>query len=163
MKIDLRELEKGPVLLKGQAGTGFLELESVGARALGPVEYHLEVCRAGGSVEIEGSLRLELELECVCCLGRFPFLLQVPEFSLSLAPTELREIGQLLDLTPYIREDILLELPAYPKCDWESQKVCPAQFDSTAAAPLGGIPEGSQAWSVLDSLSGSTPQSPRRA
>lgn len=160
MKIDLRELEDGAIELRGEAGPGFIELESAGAKPRGSLSYRLTACRGeAGGIQVFGSLRLEVELECVCCLEPFPFLLELDSFELAIPASELPQ-GHLLDLTPSIREDILLNLPAYPKCDWAGQTACPARFASTDTAPAGGFPQGSDAWSALDALSGRTRPNP---
>ena len=33
-----------------------------------------------------------------------------------------------VDLTPDMREDIHLALPAHPRCDADGSKICPARF-----------------------------------
>ncbi len=44
---------------------------------------------------------------------------------------------ETVDLTPYLREDILLALPAYPHCDWSGERVCPGE-QFVGAHPAGG-------------------------
>ncbi len=58
---------------------------------------------------------------------------------------------ELIDLTPFMREDILLNLPAYPRCDRTGERVCPApqlQRDESDAAEAARKPD----WSALDKL-----------
>ena len=55
------------------------------------------------------------------CLEAFPFEIEVKEFTVH---TELAG-PELVDLTPFMREDILLNLPAYPHCDREGGRICP--------------------------------------
>ena len=61
-------------------------------------------------------------MRCVRCLESFPFDIEVKDFAVH---TELTG-PEVVDLTPFMREDILLNLPPYPHCDREGGRVCPA-------------------------------------
>jgi uncharacterized metal-binding protein YceD (DUF177 family) len=55
-----------------------------------------------------------------------------------------------VDLTPLIREDILLALPVYPHCDWDRKSQCVGprlKYLNAAEAP-----KVSKAWDALDHL-----------
>ena len=58
---------------------------------------------------------------------------------------------ELIDLTPFMREDILLNLPPYPHCDREGDRVCKAA-GTIAARPDSVIKEAPPAWDELDKL-----------
>ena len=69
-----------------------------------------------------------------------------------------RPATETVDLTPLLREDILLALPAYPHCDWSGERVCPAQIQPAEKAGALGESDGRSesdspsAWSTLDQL-----------
>lgn len=62
------------------------------------------------------------------------------------------ELGgsETVDLTPFIREDILLVLPAHPRCDWDGQKVCEGAGEWKT--PAENPEETADAWEALDKL-----------
>jgi uncharacterized metal-binding protein YceD (DUF177 family) len=56
-----------------------------------------------------------------------------------------------VDLTDNIREDMLLALPPYPRCDWNGQNVCKgAARESKEANENPGEPQPT--WGELDKL-----------
>ena len=91
------------------------------ARCTGPLRYALEVGISDGSLWANGTLTQPVELHCVRCLETFPFDIEVKDFTVH---TELAG-PEVVDLTPFMREDILLNLPAYPHCDREGGRICP--------------------------------------
>ena len=66
-----------------------------------------------------GSLTLTLDCECVRCLKTFEHELKLTDWALHL-PLEGEEKvpveNDCVDLTPFVREDILLEFPQHPLC-----------------------------------------------
>jgi uncharacterized metal-binding protein YceD (DUF177 family) len=58
-----------------------------------------------------------------------------------------------VDLTPYLREDILLEFPQHPLCDPECGGLPDAKSGNANNATSAGKPnEGSSAWAELNKL-----------
>ena len=90
-------------------------------RCAGPLRYALDVGISEGALWANGQLTQPVELRCVRCLEPFPFDIRVQDFTVHTDLTGPEEI----DLTPFMREDILLNLPAYPHCDREGGRVCP--------------------------------------
>ena len=89
-----------------------------------------------------------LELRCVRCLEAFPFDIEVSDFAVH---AELSG-PEMVDLTPFMREDILLNLPAYPHCDREGGRICPVPElikKEDAKTVLEARPPD---WSALDKL-----------
>ncbi len=71
-----------------------------------------------------------VELPCVSCLERFTYTIRVPDFALHIDL-----VGpETIDLTPFIREDLLLNLPAYPHCDRDGGRICQAAAAEPARA-----------------------------
>ncbi len=148
MKFPLHTIPSGETLhLEGDEDAAFLGLEEVGARALSPVHYSLDVGLSDGELFATGSLRLRLFLKCVGCLELFEYDLVIDPFSL------LKELGglEIIDLTSEIREDIQLALPTYPRCDAGEGKTCPARFPEASTGEV-ERPSGPTAWEALDKL-----------
>lgn len=148
MKIHLRQIPDAGLHLEGEEECPLAQLNPEEVRCNGPLRYALEVGISDGALWANGSLTQPVELRCVRCLEKFPFEIQVEDFAVHLPLTGPEEV----DLTPFMREDILLNLPAYPHCDREGGRVCPAPEVSRE----GDAPNESQKrptdWSELDKL-----------
>lgn len=115
----------------------------------GPVRYRLFVQRMGPEIVVQGRIETRLKLLCGRCAGFFASEVENVEFVHSYEVTDATET---LDLSADIREDVLLALPAYPKCAWQGEGVCP--FSGVNLGDL-IIPEASlkdQRWAALDGL-----------
>jgi DUF177 domain-containing protein len=149
MKIHLRQIPAEGLHLEGEEECLIPDLATEDVRCSGPLRYSLDVGISEGALWASGSLAQPVELQCVRCLEPFPFNIEAKAFSLHLDLTG----PELIDLTPYLREDILLNLPAHPHCDREGGRVCPAVTQSEPAAPTSDA-EGKRSpdWSALDKL-----------
>jgi DUF177 domain-containing protein len=145
MKIHLWQIPEGGIRLGGRETSDILELNDPAVRPLKPVEYSLLAHAEKNRLLVTGQLSLELELECVSCLRPFQYPLRVTDF---VFETEL-EGRESIDLTPVMREDILLVLPSHPRCDWDGHSVCPGLRIEKGTS---GIPEAPNAWDALDEL-----------
>jgi uncharacterized metal-binding protein YceD (DUF177 family) len=147
MKIHLSQIPQGGTLpVEGEEDAAFLGLEAAGVKSISPLRYYLNVGLSDGGLFAMGDLHIRISLTCVACLETFEMDLDVDPFAIQ------KELDgrELVDLTPEIREDIHLALPAYPRCDVEGRKTCPASFpQAPAVAPP---PSGPAAWKALDKL-----------
>jgi len=149
VKIHLRQIHADGLHLEGEEECPIPDLAAEDVRCTGPLRYALDLGISEGALWATGSLVQPVELRCVRCLEPFPFAIEAKAFSVHLDLTG----PELIDLTSYLREDILLNLPAHPHCDREGGRVCPASTGSDAGTP---VPEGTEKpqpdWSVLDKL-----------
>lgn len=122
MKVHLKQIPPEGLHLEGEEQCLIPELESDGIRCAGPMQYSLDLGVAEGSLWANGSITQPVELNCVACLEKFTHQIKVPAFAIH---TELHG-PETIDLSPFMREDILLNLPAHPRCDREGNRVCPA-------------------------------------
>ena len=144
MKVHLRQIPLQGLHLEGDEDCPIQEVESEGIRCAGPLHYDIELGVASGGLWANGSLSQPVELRCVSCLERFPYEVRVPAFAIH---TEL--VGpETVDLTPFMREDILLNLPAHPHCDRDGDLVCKAKQFETAEQQT----KRKSDWSALDKL-----------
>ena len=144
MKVHLKQIPPEGLHLEGEEDCLIPELESEGVRCIGPMQYKIDIGISEGSLWVNGSLKQPVELSCVACLEKFPHDIKVPTFSLH---TELHG-PETVDLGPFMREDILLNLPAHPRCDREGGRVCKAAAATVAAAET----KRKSDWSALDKL-----------
>lgn len=152
LKVNLRHLEEHELHLKGELPVAELEFELKDemVQARQPLQYDLEVEPVAHGVLVQGKLALTLDCECVRCLKPVQKRLKLPHWTLHL-PLEGEEkatvVNDCIDLTPFIREDMLLEFPQHPACEPECagfKKTGPAQKGKPEAKPV--------AWNELDKL-----------
>ena len=145
MKVHLKQIPPEGLHLEGEEDCLIPELESDGVRCVGPMQYQIDLGVSEGSLWANGSLNQPVELTCVGCLDKFVHDIKVPAFALH---TELHG-PETVDLGPFMREDILLNLPAHPRCDREGDRVCKTAADTIAAA---AETKRKPDWSALDKL-----------
>jgi uncharacterized metal-binding protein YceD (DUF177 family) len=144
MKIHLKQIPAQGLHLEGEEECQIPELAAEDIRCIGPLKYKLDVGLSGGGLWVNGQLRQPVELQCVSCLEKFAHVIEIPTFAVhqELAGRE------AIDLTPFIREDILLNLPAHPHCDRDGKRTCEAPHPKRAAEADKRKPD----WSALDKL-----------
>ena len=131
--------------LEGEEDPGFLDLAAIGSKAAGPVRYELDVGLSGSGVFATGRVAAPVEMTCVACLQPFVFEAVADPFA---AQVEI-DGREFVDLTPTVREELLLALPNHPRCDLMSGHSCP--YHGLDAG--GGTQESAQsAWDQLDKL-----------
>ena len=121
LKVNLRHLEENELHLKGDLPVADLdfglqdEMMAVGK----PLHYDLQVEKVAHGLLVQGKLELKLDCRCVRCLKSFEKCMELPNWTLHL-PLEGEEKtpvdNDCVDLTPYAREDMLLEFPRHPVC-----------------------------------------------
>jgi len=144
MKIHLKQVPAQGLHLDGDEDCPIHDLEAEGIRCAGQLHYNIDVGFAGRALWARGSLSQPVELRCVSCLDDFVHNIQVPAFAVH---TELRG-PEMVDLTPFIREDLLLNLPAHPRCDTDGNRVCKAKQLKTIEQDT----KQKLDWSALDKL-----------
>jgi uncharacterized metal-binding protein YceD (DUF177 family) len=144
MKIHLKQIPAQGLHLDGDEDCPIHDLEAEGIRCAGLLHYNIDLGIAGGALWARGSLSQPVELSCVSCLEKFVYEIQVPAFAVH---TDLPG-PETIDLTPFIREDLLLNLPAHPRCDREGNSVCKAKQPETVEQDT----KRQSDWSALDQL-----------
>ena len=144
MKVHIKQIPPEGLHVDGEEDCPIPELESEGVRCAGRMQYKMDIGVGEGSLWANGSLRQPVELSCVACLEKFLHEITVPAFAVH---TELRG-PETVDLSPFMREDILLNLPAHPRCDREGGRVCKVAHSDAAPSEVKRKPD----WSALDKL-----------
>ena len=155
LKVNLRLLEKESIQLDGDILGSELapDFHDELMRLSHPVEYELTVDRQSESLLVTGSLRTHVDCECSRCLKSFVLPVQLDEFSV-LSPLEGEDAlpvdGDFADLTPSLREDILLSLPTNPLCGPDCRGLKPK--GQSRELQVREQAEPNKAWSALDNL-----------
>jgi uncharacterized metal-binding protein YceD (DUF177 family) len=144
VKIHLKQIPAQGLHLDGDEDCPIHDLEAEGIRCAGRLHYNIDLGIAGGALWARGSLSQPVELSCVSCLEKFAYEIRVPAFAVH---TELHG-PETVDLTPFIREDLLLNLPAHPRCDKDGNRVCEAKRLEIVEQDTTRKPD----WSALDKL-----------
>ena len=154
--INLRHLEDDNLEVKGELAAEELDLNTGDemVRAERPLEYDFEAQLLEDSLLLNGRLRLTLSCQCVRCLKPFDYELELPDWTahLPLAGEEAVSVsGDFVDLTPQIREDILLEFPQHPLCEADCRGLPKTDSGKSNTSDSTKTEEPS-AWAELDKL-----------
>jgi uncharacterized metal-binding protein YceD (DUF177 family) len=158
LTINLRHLQSQNVLLQGQIPTEDLDIETLDDMiCLGKeLDYNFEVQKLEDGLLLEGRLSVMLDCRCVRCLKPFEQELALEGWTchLPLAGEEAVPVNNdCVDLTPFVREDILLEFPQHPLCNAECRGLPDSSLGgakSTCGTGL-GVADAS-AWAELNKL-----------
>jgi len=158
LKVNLRHLEARNHELKGELPARDLDLDLRDeiVRAEKPLIYELAIQRLDNALLIRGRLSLPLQCRCVRCLKLFVHPLNLDPWTRHL-PLEGEEkvaiVDDCVDLTPSLREDILLEFPQHPLCDRECRGLPKTTIGKANGTGGPGKPAvGSSAWAELNKL-----------
>lgn len=139
MKLDLSELIKssGAVIPFHYEE----EIEVEGVAFLSPVIADFKFSNTSKSIIIEGELGTSISAECVRCLEHFPLpihfafqeaytrqeLMLDAKGNLMTEDEDIRSVfeGHVLDLSEFLRQNIILALPPAPLCSPNCKGLCP--------------------------------------
>jgi uncharacterized protein len=153
LKVNLRHLEEEGRQLRGELPVAALELDVQDEliRAEKPLRYDLSVEILQDALLVMGSLALPLDCECSRCLKKFSRDLKLTGWALHL-PLEGEDKvpvdNDSVDLTPFIREDILLDFPQHPLCKPD----CAGLKSKTARQAKAVEKPAPDVWAKLDKL-----------
>ena len=154
LKINLRHLEEHPLQLKDEVPVAELDLgvndELIHTEK--PLRYDLSVELLHDAVLATGALALALDCECGRCLKKFKTELKLTGWAAHLpleGEDKVAVDNDCVDLTPFVREDILLSFPQHPLCKPD----CAGLKKKSKASEAGGLDAIKPAiWSELDKL-----------
>jgi uncharacterized protein len=152
--IPFADIPEDGLQLSGSLPASIFGLGPDDPRPLGPLDYHLDLLPSGDLLLVTGRIAVPFDLECVRCLHHFPCTIAIDPYTAEIEPAA----GNMIHLTDRLREDILLVLPAYPRCDQSNDgRECPVgdRFTSLPAddADEDGDPSGPPhegAWDILE-------------
>jgi len=156
--IDLTTLPEEGMTFSGELDATIFDLPKNDASCIGPIEYDLWAQRFESELLLTGTVSAPFEFTCVITLKKFIKTIYLDSAAISL---ELGNSSQL-DATEALREEVILQFPADPRCD-EGDVPEPCEVDSrylavdkTAGNDLSPAPhkEGDDRWSALNDLTG---------
>jgi uncharacterized protein len=157
LAINLRHLVKRDLRLQGEVSAQDLDLVGLDTlvHVTGPVTYDLEAEKLDQNLLVRGRLSAPLECQCARCLKAFPFVIDLPQFVVDL-PLEGEDAvpkeGDFVDLTPYLREDILLAFPQHPLCEPGCVGLTKPAAPGAEAQPGQESQTTSSPWAALNEL-----------
>lgn len=151
MKVHLKQIPPEGLHLEGEEACPIGELEAEGIRCAGPMRYKIDIGMSGHELWANGAIAQPVEVACVSCLEKFVYEVRVPGFAV------MRELHgpEEIDLTPAMREDVLLNLPAHPHCDVQGARECKGaatQRDTTGEDREQRAAKREHDWGVLNKL-----------
>ena len=157
IRIDLRQLPIEGKVVEGEISGDVFDLSSNdNARPESPLHYRLKVRRSGDFLHLDGVIEALFSLDCGRCLEPYKLSIKKDEYRVEI-PIENDDI---IDLTDRLREDILLDLPGYPRCEDGNVDVrdCPAKGEfeirESGDNPQGRLDEADDksVWGALDDI-----------
>lgn len=156
---NLRHLERKNLRLQGLLEPAELDVEGIDelVHLHQPVEYDLEVARMEEDVLVQGTIRGSLDCECARCLKPFRHPIDLDPWQVDLPLTGEERVpvdNDSVDLTPLIREDILLAFPQHPLCtnDCRGLPEAPQGLSRSGSGADAGKNDASSPWAELNKL-----------
>jgi uncharacterized protein len=155
LKINLRHLKDNELHLKGELPLDELDIDTKDEiiSLSKPMIYDLNIDKLEDGLLVRGRLGIILDCQCVRCLKEFAFRLKMDEWTVHL-PLEGEDavpvINDSVDLTPYIRDDILLAFPQHPLCEPDCKGL--SRPKKTGQVRKRDSELGSPAWAELNKL-----------
>lgn len=140
--------EMHPLELAGELPVDTLALPEDAVRTEKPIQADLRIEKDGENFLVTGWLQTTLSLQCGRCTEWFPFPIRAEVEHLLEAPHP-----NSIDLTPLLREDILLELPLNAACRLGADGRCPVTGEVYRPRPeSSGSLTGEAVWEALSKI-----------
>jgi uncharacterized protein len=151
--VNLRHLDAHEIRLEGELAVAELDLDLHDEliRAERPLRYDLTAEILDDALLVTGSLQLILDCQCVRCLKPFKQKLVLDDWACHLPLSGEEKVSvnnDCVDLTPSVREDILLRFPQHPLCKPDCGGLKKSRVKNTG----GKDKSESSAWAGLDKL-----------
>ncbi len=160
LPLNIRHLERGEIRFQGELTPEQLECGDVDelVKLELPLKFDFVAATFEGGVLLRGKLEIRLNCECARCLRSFESVVGLAGWG-RLLPLDGEERvtvrNDCVDLTPYLREDIVLAFPQHPLCNPDCtglSRVPSSQANSLPAVEKGGAKSDPSTWAALDKL-----------
>lgn len=158
LTFNLRHLAKKNLSLRGELTAAELDIAEDDELIHVPnrLKYDLTVQAVEGAALVQGRLELLLVCECARCLRSFDYQVVLPDWVCHLPLSGQGRVlarNDSVDLTPFMREDILLAFPQRPLCDAGCPGLAQA-LPSRLPEPVGAdqAQAGVSVWAELNKL-----------
>lgn len=153
LTIPLEDFPEEGLCLTGELDSAVFGFADSSITPSGPIQYDLEAQLFETELVVRGYLAAPFRMRCDRCLENFDYLLELEDFTCS-CDVKGRDLA---DLTEEVREELVLELPGYPKCEISGRKCAINDtFDDFRLDkdPQSGVnsatPSGKSVWDALD-------------
>lgn len=157
LQINLRHLDERELEPAGEIPAAELQLETLDEliQARRPLIYDLVIQKTGPNMLARGLIEITLDCTCARCLKPFEHRVCLEDWTALLpldGPEKAPIKDDLVDLTPVIREDILLEFPQRPLCGTDCPGLANRRSPVDEGSDSHGATGSSPAWSELNKL-----------
>jgi len=162
LRVDLRELARGPVETRGELGQADPLLEGLDVALGGPVVVTGRL-QATGEARFywHGTVRTTVTGECRRCLTPVSADVSADANALFTQDADAQEDPDAfplapdateIDLAPAVRQEVLLVVPRFLQCREDCRGLCPRCGQDLNAGPCGCAPVTDLRWQALESL-----------
>lgn len=152
---NIRHLEEKNLHLEGEISGEELDLQNLDelVHVPEPLRYDIELEKMEQAVLAQGTLTLNLHCECARCLKPHEQEVKLEHWACHLpleGEDKVNMTNDCVDLTPYIREDIVLAFPQHPLCKPDcGGLIVPKKKGKKTSADA---TPATSAWAALDQL-----------
>ncbi len=111
--ISLEDFPPEGLQLSGELDGSIFGLDDADVMSIGPLHYDLSVQLFDSELLAHGRVEADFRFSCVRCLQPVDYCVALDKVALSEDVTQKLSV----DITDELREELLLELPHYPKCE----------------------------------------------
>lgn len=150
MIIDVQKLRPDGEWFEGDEPASILELDAdPSMRVAEPLHYRFFVQTVSGQLVVNGTVAVTMQIQCGRCADFFSTTVEESSF---LRAYEISGSTETVDVTPDIREDILLRLPHFPVCSPNCKGLCPQCGTNLNNGSCNCRPPGDLRWNALDNV-----------
>lgn len=170
LAVTLRALEHGPVEIAGSLAPDDARLDGLDVTLIRPVRVTGQVAAAGpGRYYWRGELDTTVRGACRRCLAAVDVPVRVPvgvmftEDSSADDPSAwvIEPNASVLDLSPAVREELILSAPTYVLCREDCRGLCPGCGEDLNVGACTCRPSTDPRWGPLAALRNAFPDDPR--
>ena len=157
MEILLRELRKGPKTYQGEDPDALSDLDEPGLHVEGPVGYDLSAMLVTDQLIVRGRVWVDMMFQCVRCSAPFARRIEEPAVAVVLE-TPRKDASapgsddEAVDLTPELREAMILAFPSHPLCGEDCKGLCAQCGCNRNQASCACRPPSDARWEGLSGL-----------
>lgn len=153
MEIDVKDLPFEGGDFEGEEPAGILDLdgEENDLSVASGVRYAFHAEVAGEELIVRGAVNVDVAFQCSRCAQAFTARIEEPSF-VTVRNLKEENAEQFVDLTPDIRESILLAFPSHPVCKPECKGLCPQCGANWNNKSCKCRPPPDERWGSLDML-----------
>jgi uncharacterized protein len=120
MKINIDKILPEGSHFEAKESAKALDIQAEGAEFSNPIEVSILALKSGNTLIIKGWLKTKVDFKCGRCLKDYSAIIENKNLDYSYNIEEVKE----LDISPDIREEMILLLPIRPLCKKDCKGFC---------------------------------------